>query len=88
MLHHPFFFCETLFLFITEEGMAPGPHLTALIDLALAEDIGPGDLTTEALFAPNAQSVGAFVARESMVVSGMHIAAAVFQRIDARCRPL
>ena len=66
--------------------MAPGPHLTALIDLALAEDIGPGDLTTEALFAPTAQSAGAFVARESMVVSGMNTAAAVFQRIDARCR--
>ena len=31
------------------------PHLDRLIDLALEEDIGPGDVTTQALVAPELQ---------------------------------
>ena len=66
--------------------MRPDPHLDALIDLALAEDIGPGDLTSEALFAPEDKARADFIAREPMVVSGLPVAAAVFERLDPTCR--
>ncbi len=66
--------------------MPPGPHLTILIDLALAEDLGSGDLTTESLFSKRAKGRAGFLARESLVVSGLDVAAAVFTRIDDRCR--
>lgn len=66
--------------------MRPDPHLEALIDLALAEDLGPGDLTSEALFSASANGRGIFVAREDMVISGLHVAEAVFTRLDPGCK--
>ncbi len=66
--------------------MRPDPHLETLIELALAEDIGPGDLTSEALFPAKATGRADFVAREAMVVSGLQVASAVFARLDPGCR--
>ena len=66
--------------------MGTQPQLDALIELALAEDIGTGDLTTEALFTKPAQVTARFVARESLVVSGLEVAARVFSRLDPSCR--
>ena len=66
--------------------MGTQPQLDALIELALAEDIGTGDLTTEALFTKPAQITARFVARESLVVSGLDVAARVFSRLDPSCR--
>jgi len=66
--------------------MRPDPHLERLIDLAIAEDLGSGDLTTEALFPANEQGRAAFVAREPLVASGCEAAMAVFRRLDPTCR--
>lgn len=53
-----------------------------LIELALAEDIGTGDVTAE-FFIPADRRARAFaVARQAGVVSGIPVAAAVFTRID------
>jgi nicotinate-nucleotide pyrophosphorylase (carboxylating) len=54
------------------------------IAAALAEDIGPGDITTEFFVLPNLQALGRIVARERAVVAGAEIAAEVFRRIDPR----
>jgi nicotinate-nucleotide pyrophosphorylase (carboxylating) len=53
-----------------------------LIDLALAEDIGPGDVTAQ-YFTPENRKARAFVAvRKDGVVSGVEVAAQVFSTVD------
>jgi len=58
------------------------PHLDRLIDLALEEDIGPGDVTTQALIPPDMQGEALIRAKETLVVAGLPVAARVFQRLD------
>lgn len=53
-----------------------------LIDAALAEDIGHGDLTSELVIPPTQQATLTLTAREQLVVAGIGIAARVFERID------
>ncbi len=54
-----------------------------LIDLALVEDLGPGDVTSFALLAPGAKAAGTFVAEEEGVVSGLGVAGMVFRRLES-----
>ena len=49
---------------------------------AIAEDVGPGDITTLAVVLPEAQATAHLVARVSGVLAGCDVAAAVFQMID------
>ncbi|MCH2157104.1 MAG: carboxylating nicotinate-nucleotide diphosphorylase [Opitutales bacterium] len=53
-----------------------------LIDWALREDAGLGDVTSEAIFERNDQASGRIVAKEDLTLAGMEMAAAVFQRCD------
>ena len=55
-----------------------------LIDLALAEDLGPGDWTTRWIVSARAKGSAEIVAKEAGVIAGLAIAAAVFLRIDPR----
>ena len=56
--------------------------VSQLIDLALAEDIGPGDVTS-AYFVPEDRVVRGFiVARAAGVLAGSALAAEVFRRVD------
>jgi nicotinate-nucleotide pyrophosphorylase (carboxylating) len=58
-------------------------HSAALISLALAEDIGEGDVTSH-YFIPEERRACAFVAvRKDGVVSGVELAARVFHAVDA-----
>ena len=61
-----------------------------IVELALAEDIGTGDVTTRATIAPDVQATGTIVAKAPGVVSGLPVAAAVFARVDPaiEVRPL
>lgn len=53
-----------------------------LIDLALAEDIGTGDLTSK-FFVPADRQIRALVTiRTDGVLSGIHVAARVFEKVD------
>ncbi len=54
-----------------------------LIDTALQEDIGSGDITTEHLVDENIEGVGIIVAKEPLVIAGLDIARAVFRRLDS-----
>lgn len=57
-------------------------HSEILIDLALAEDIGPGDVTS-LYFVPEDRVARAFVAvRKAGAVSGVALAARVFSKVD------
>jgi nicotinate-nucleotide pyrophosphorylase (carboxylating) len=58
-------------------------HIDRLIDLALEEDIGSGDITTENLVDAQAKGRGLIVAKEDLVVAGLDLARRVFQRVDA-----
>jgi nicotinate-nucleotide pyrophosphorylase (carboxylating) len=54
-----------------------------LIISALEEDLGAtGDITTDAVIAPDARSAGAIVARRSGCVAGIGVAAACFRVLD------
>jgi nicotinate-nucleotide pyrophosphorylase (carboxylating) len=57
-----------------------------LISLALAEDIGGGDVTTRYFTAPNRRSAASIVAREACIIAGLNVAAEVFRRVDAELR--
>jgi nicotinate-nucleotide pyrophosphorylase (carboxylating) len=57
-----------------------------LIDLALREDIGQGDVTTEYFVSESEQASARIVAKERAVVAGAEVAAEVFHRVDPRLR--
>jgi nicotinate-nucleotide pyrophosphorylase (carboxylating) len=69
-------------------GLAAIPAVRRLIELALDEDLGRGDVTSAAVFGAAAGRaspavVADMVAREPIVVFGIDIAAAVFAMVDA-----
>ncbi len=53
-----------------------------LLDRALAEDLGAGDITTEACVPASTRSTAEGVARSQMVACGIPVAQRVFSRID------
>ncbi|NQU54465.1 MAG: carboxylating nicotinate-nucleotide diphosphorylase [Bacteroidetes bacterium] len=53
-----------------------------LFDLAYAEDIGDGDITTNNLIPPDTNKTAILVAKESGVVAGLPVAEMVFRRFD------
>lgn len=53
-----------------------------LLELALQEDVGPGDATTPLVIAADASGEGVIEARQSLVVCGLPLAAAVFDAMD------
>jgi len=58
--------------------------LDDLIKRSLAEDIGPGDLTTEAVVDPDVRARGEFRVREDGVAAGLPVAERVFALVDGR----
>jgi nicotinate-nucleotide pyrophosphorylase (carboxylating) len=58
------------------------PAVTRLVELAIEEDLGRGDATTQALVGPAASATAHLVARQRLTVAGLDIAAAVFHRLD------
>ena len=55
----------------------------SLLDLALAEDVGSGDVTTNALVPESGRATGQFVVRRPAVVCGLPVARAVFARLSS-----
>jgi nicotinate-nucleotide pyrophosphorylase (carboxylating) len=53
-----------------------------IIDAALAEDIGSGDVTAQLLVPENAAAVLVFVNREPIVACGINVACAIFARLN------
>jgi len=53
-----------------------------LIDIALEEDIGPGDITTDNLIEPEHKGAGFIIAKEPIVIAGLDLATNIFKRLD------
>jgi nicotinate-nucleotide pyrophosphorylase (carboxylating) len=53
-----------------------------LIDLAIAEDIGEGDITTNNLIHPDSQRTAVFIAKAEGVIAGLPVARMVFEKLD------
>ncbi|MFL6583893.1 MAG: carboxylating nicotinate-nucleotide diphosphorylase [Chthoniobacterales bacterium] len=59
----------------------PAPHDP--IGIALAEDLGSGDVTTDSFVARAARAHARIVAREAAIIAGTMTAAEVFRRVDS-----
>lgn len=58
------------------------PNVRALIDLALAEDIGTGDITSLATIPADLTATAVMLAKEDGVLSGIDVAREVFRTVD------
>ena len=65
------------------DALAP-EYLDALIDTALREDVGAGDITTDAIVAPEMTCRGKVVCKEDGVAAGMPVLRRVFELVDER----
>ncbi len=57
-------------------------QIAAIIDLALAEDLGSGDVTSEILIPPELKGRASISAKEAGIIAGVEIARKVFLRVD------
>ncbi|NLX03192.1 MAG: carboxylating nicotinate-nucleotide diphosphorylase [Syntrophomonadaceae bacterium] len=57
--------------------------LNELIDRALQEDIGHGDITTESLIPEGMQASGVFVAKSAGILAGINVSRAVFRYLES-----
>ena len=55
-----------------------------LIELALEEDLGPGDVTTQALIPPDRKGAAQIRAKETLVVAGLPVAHRVFHKLESQ----
>jgi nicotinate-nucleotide pyrophosphorylase (carboxylating) len=62
------------------------PSIERIVDLALDEDLGRGDVTTGLTVPPGAAGAGRVIAREEMVVSGLDVFELVMTRVDPSIR--
>ena len=58
-------------------------HTDHLIDLAIAEDVGSGDITTNYLPNPLAMGRGEIVAKEPIVLAGLEITRRTFEKFES-----
>ncbi len=63
-------------------SMLTNPLVTQIIAMALNEDVGTGDITTETTIPADKCAYGRFIAKESMVICGLEIAELVFHTVD------
>jgi nicotinate-nucleotide pyrophosphorylase (carboxylating) len=62
------------------------PTVQRLLDLALEEDAGRGDVTTASVIDEGQEAEADIIAKERLVVCGLGVAEAVFTRFDWRAR--
>jgi len=58
------------------------PRTLHLIDLALEEDAGLGDVTSRAIFPTRHRSRAVIDAKQDLIICGLEVAAEVFRRVD------
>lgn len=61
-------------------------RLSKIVDRALEEDLGHGDLTSSAIFPKEAPVRAIILAKEAGVVAGLPVAELVFQKLDGNLR--
>ncbi len=58
-------------------------HIDRLIRLALEEDLGAGDITTDNLVPSDQKGQGIIIAKENLIIAGLDIAHQVFTSLDS-----
>lgn len=61
-------------------------RIDKIVDLALREDVGSGDITTQVLIPSDKISQAFILSREEAVVSGLDVAKKAFQKLDAKTK--
>lgn len=61
-------------------------EIEEIIERALAEDIGPGDVTTDSIVSADSEITGRLVAKSRGVVAGWDVVRAVFRQLDERVK--
>ena len=57
-------------------------QIDSIIDIALAEDIGHGDITSEGLIPPELEGKASILAKDEGIIAGGEVARQVFLRVD------
>lgn len=57
-----------------------------LIKIALKEDMGSGDITTDNLVDPDLDGKGVIIAKEPFIIAGLDVAGQVFKHLNAKVR--
>jgi nicotinate-nucleotide pyrophosphorylase (carboxylating) len=60
------------------------PQIEEIIDRALSEDLGKGDVTTDALISIDQQGTGFIIAKQEGILAGTEITKQVFLRVDPK----
>jgi nicotinate-nucleotide pyrophosphorylase (carboxylating) len=68
----------------TKTPVVPPPHshIRQIVQTALEEDLGFGDLTSSALLSPDMRAKAQIMGKEAMVIAGLAVAEEVFHQID------
>lgn len=61
-------------------------RIKAVVTKALEEDLGLGDVTTEALIPPSLEGKASFLVKSRGVLAGIHVAQIVFEQVDPATR--
>jgi nicotinate-nucleotide pyrophosphorylase (carboxylating) len=69
---------------VASHAFPASADVDAIVRMALAEDVGRGDITTEATVAPEAAAIAELLQKAPGVVCGLPVVAAVFERVDPR----
>ncbi len=62
-------------------SLLTNPLVTQIIEMALNEDVGTGDITTETTIPADKKAYGRFIAKEDMVICGLDVAELVFHTV-------
>ena len=66
------------------ENTVLSPDIRARVQLALAEDIGSGDVTTNSIVPMDAMMNGKIIAKQAGTIAGLDVARLVYQTLDER----
>jgi nicotinate-nucleotide pyrophosphorylase (carboxylating) len=69
---------------MTTPSSAITPEILDCIRRALTEDVGPGDVTTNAIVPVDAEMNGRIIAKQDGIVAGLDVARAVYEMVDPR----
>src|SRR5688572_3005296 len=71
---------------LTTQPFTLSGEVLAIIRLALAEDVGRGDMTTEATVEPTARATAEILQKQAGVMCGLPVVEAVFRELDPATR--
>jgi len=73
-------------IFLLKRGESPmmDEQIRAIVQRALAEDVGPGDVTSQWILPPEMRVRGCFLAKAQGVLAGLAVVRQVFRQVDER----